>query len=279
MRRLAGFTTAPQLVKARSRIAPLGIGSQFGLTGPGGGKGRAVSVSRFYRWAALSEHPAAAALRRIRSAFLQFDLPVPHLLAKVLLALFLGCRKVIKFVLRVLVCQPGFKAYCSSYGKGLVTSAHLPWVQGRGRIVAGDDVRIFGRISIAFAVRYSDAPTLEIGDRSSIGHNTSFVIGKRITIGKDCLIANDVSVFDAPGHPTDAVLRRQGAPAPPEAVKPVTICDNAWIGQRGIIYPGVTIGEGAIVTAGSVVMNDVLPNTIVAGNPARRSSYVDLSKR
>jgi acetyltransferase-like isoleucine patch superfamily enzyme len=144
--------------------------------------------------------------------------------------------------------------------------------------VAGDDVRLFGRLQIVFAVRYSDAPTLEIGDRCSIGHNVTFVIGKRISIGNDCLIANDVSVFDAPGHPTGAALRRQGAPAPAEAVKPVTIGDNVWIGQRGIIYPGVTIGEGAVVSAGSVVMNDVLPNTIVAGNPARRSSYADLSK-
>jgi acetyltransferase-like isoleucine patch superfamily enzyme len=195
-----------------------------------------------------------------------------------MLALFIGCSTVLKFFVRVLFCQPGFKAYCSSCGKGLVTSTHLPRVEGKGRIVAGDDLRIFGRISIAFAVRYSDDPTLEIGDRSSIGHNVSFVIGKRITIGRDCLIANDVSVFDAPGHPMSAALRRQGAPAPAEAVKPVTIGDNVWIGRRGIIYPGVTIGEGAVVAAGSVVMNDVLPNTIVAGNPARRSSYADLSK-
>jgi len=234
-------------------------------------------VSRFYRWVALSDHRAAATLRRIRSAVLQFDLPVPHPLAKLMLALFLGCRKAIEFSVRVLFCQPGFKAYCSSYGKGLVTSTYLPRVQGKGKIVAGDDVRLFGRLSIVFAIRYSDAPTLTIGDRCSIGHNVTFVIGKRITIGSDCLIANDVSVFDAPGHPTSTALRRSGAAAPAEAVKPVTIGDNVWIGQRGIVYPGVTIGEGAVVCAGSVVMTDVLPNTIVAGNPARRSSYADLS--
>ena len=62
------------------------------------------------------------------------------------------------------------------------------------------------------------------------------------------------------------------------AVKPVTISDNVWIGQRGIICPGVTVGEGAVVSAGSVVMTDVAPYTIVAGNPARRISYADLSK-
>ena len=233
---------------------------------------------RFYRWAALSDHWAAAVLRWIRSALLNLSLPMPHFLAKLMLAVFLGCRRLFKFFVRVFLCEPGFKAYCSSYGKGLRTTTHLPWVQGKGRIVVGDSVKIYGRIAIAFAVRYSESPTLEIGDRSSIGHESSFVIAKRIVIGKDCLIANEVIIFDAPGHPTSALLRREGGAAPPEAVKPVTLCDNVWIGQRGIIFPGVTIGEGAVVSAGSVVMSDVAPYTIVAGNPARRISYVDLSK-
>jgi len=145
-----------------------------------------------YRWAALSDHWAAATLRRVRSAFLQFSVPVPHPLAKLTLTVYLAGRTVVKFFVRVLLCQPGFRAYCSSYGKGLVTSTHLPWVHGKGRIVAGDHVRIYGRISIMFAVRYSAEPTLEIGDRSTIGHNSTFVIGRRITIGNDCLIANDV---------------------------------------------------------------------------------------
>ena len=239
--------------------------------------GNSVRVGRFSRWAALSDHWVAAALRRTRRAFLGFSVPVPHALARVLLACFLGCRTVFKFFIRVFICAPLFKAYCSSYGRRL-TATRVPWVQGHGRIVVGDDVRINGRIAITFTVRYSDTPVLEVGDGSSIGHNTSFVVGKRISIGKDCLIANDVIMFDAPGHPTNAPLRRVGAAAPPEAVKPVTISDNVWIGQRGIICPGVTVGEGAVVSAGSVVMTDVAPYTIVAGSPARRISYADLSK-
>lgn len=48
-----------------------------------------------------------------------------------------------------------------------------------------------------------------------------------------------------------------------------TIKDNAWIGMSAIILKGVTVGEGAIVAAGSVVTKDVPPHTIVAGVPAR----------
>lgn len=51
--------------------------------------------------------------------------------------------------------------------------------------------------------------------------------------------------------------------------KPVKICRRAWIGAGATILPGVTIGENAVVGAGSVVTKDVEPDTIVAGNPAK----------
>ena len=50
--------------------------------------------------------------------------------------------------------------------------------------------------------------------------------------------------------------------------KPIHIKNNAWIGTRSIILKGVTIGEGAVVAAGSVVTKDVPDYTLVAGNPA-----------
>ncbi|MFD0830617.1 acyltransferase [Mucilaginibacter boryungensis] len=51
--------------------------------------------------------------------------------------------------------------------------------------------------------------------------------------------------------------------------KPIKICSDAWIGMNCIILKGVTIGEGAIVAAGSVVTKDVPAWTVVAGNPAK----------
>ena len=50
--------------------------------------------------------------------------------------------------------------------------------------------------------------------------------------------------------------------------KPIMIMDNIWIASGAMILPGVTIGEGAVVTAGSVVVKDVEPWTVVGGNPA-----------
>ncbi|WP_442862504.1 DapH/DapD/GlmU-related protein [Bacillus sp. USDA818B3_A] len=57
--------------------------------------------------------------------------------------------------------------------------------------------------------------------------------------------------------------------------KPIIIEVNSWIGQRAIILPGVTIGEGAVVGAGSVVTKDVEPCSIVGGNPAKHIKYRD----
>jgi acetyltransferase-like isoleucine patch superfamily enzyme len=59
----------------------------------------------------------------------------------------------------------------------------------------------------------------------------------------------------------------------------VAIERDAWIGAGVIILPNVTIGEGAVVGAGSVVTRDVAPFTIVAGNPARLLRHVELSDR
>jgi maltose O-acetyltransferase len=53
------------------------------------------------------------------------------------------------------------------------------------------------------------------------------------------------------------------------APRPVVIHDRVWIADRAIIMPGVTIGEGAAVGAGSVVITDVPPRTLAMGNPAR----------
>jgi acetyltransferase-like isoleucine patch superfamily enzyme len=145
-------------------------------------------------------------------------------------------------------------------------------------LLVGDDVVVDGKCAFIFAARYCDDPTLSIGNRSRIGHNCAFTIAKRITIGDNCRFASDVWLFDSSGHPLDPDERRAGLPCGPDQVRPVTVQDNVWIGRRAIVFPGVTIGENSVVSAGSVVMSDVPPNTIVAGNPARKIGTVSPSE-
>jgi len=87
-------------------------------------------------------------------------------------------------------------------------------------------------------------------------------IGKGTMIGPNCVITD--SDFHAPWPPET----RLTTPAC-ERDRDVTIGDDVWLGMRCIVLKGVTIGDGAIVAAGSVVTRDVPPATIVAGTPAR----------
>lgn len=218
---------------------------------------------------ATSDDAVSRSARSAVRAFRRFTLPAPVLIVRPALWIYLALRTAIHVVRRLFIAEPLFKAYCTEYGPGLRTGIFVHWVQGRGDIRIGRNVKLEGKSSFSFASHFSDRPLLRIGDDTYVGHNCTFAIGKSITIGRHCLLANEVSLFDSGGHPTDPVARRTGAPPPPDKVRPIVIGDDVWIGQRSIIFPGVTIGDGSIVSAAAVVRTDVPPNAIVAGNPAK----------
>jgi acetyltransferase-like isoleucine patch superfamily enzyme len=126
-------------------------------------------------------------------------------------------------------------------------------------------------------LRYAEPPRLTIGDGTGIGHSCSFTVGREIRIGKNCRIASSVQFFDTPGHPTDPAARLRAEPARQEDVRPIAVGDNVWIGSNAIIFPGVVIGDNSVVAIGSVVMSPVPANVVVAGNPARQISKIDVS--
>ncbi len=165
--------------------------------------------------------------------------------------------------------SPCSRRPASSAARACAPGSFVHYVQGRGDIVLGANVWLDGKSTISFAARFDDRPTLEIGDGSSIGHLTVFTIGKRVTVGKNCIISGDTLIFDSNGHTSDPIARRNHEPPPLDQVRPVTIGDDVWIGKRCIVFPGVRIGDCSIVSAGSVVRRHVPPYTVVAGNPAQ----------
>jgi acetyltransferase-like isoleucine patch superfamily enzyme len=227
-------------------------------------------MSRQLRFLANSDHPSARFVRWVYCGSRSFSIPAPKVILKPLLWCYLGGRSLWHTFRRVAIAEPLFKAYCKQYGRRLRTGIYLHWIQGDGDIVIGDDVQVDGQCSISFAARFADRPLLRIGDHTKIAHHCRLTIGKEIRIGRHCLVASNVCMFDSSGHATDPELRRQGSPPPEDRVRPITLEDNVWIGRHAIIFPGVTIGEGSIVSAGAVVMTDVPPYTVVAGNPARK---------
>lgn len=104
-----------------------------------------------------------------------------------------------------------------------------------------------------------------IGNNSGIGENCrlqgTVTIGDNVMMGQDVLIFTSNHSFER----TDIPMQEQGY----QGEKPVVIGNDVWIGARAIVLPGVTVGDGCIIGAGSVVTKDVPPYTIIGGNPAR----------
>jgi carbonic anhydrase/acetyltransferase-like protein (isoleucine patch superfamily) len=223
-----------------------------------------------YRTLALSDHPLAKAARSIRNRFLNFSLPAPRVIFLPILWLMVGVRETWYFLYRIFVCEPLFKMQCKSYGKNLHTGVFLHRVFGKGDLILGDNVFVDGKCHFMFGTRFTEKPTVQIGDNSGVGHNCTLIVGKGIAIGKNCRMGINVYMFDSPGHPLDPARRMAGEPPDTESVRPISIGDNVWIGAGAVIFPGVTIGDNSVVSLGSLVMSDVAPNVVVAGNPARK---------
>lgn len=222
------------------------------------------------RRVANSKHPAILFARRLHHARRALHVPLPRPLLLAYRSIYLVVRSAFYTLYRIFVCQPLFRASCASVGRGLRLGSHVHWILGPGRILIGNDVTIDGKCIFQFARRFSDEPTLSIGDRTTIGHGSSFTVARSITIGSDCLIASQVHIFDSSGHPLDPTRRRAGQPQLTDEIKPVLIGDNVWIGHGATVFPGVTIGDGAVVAAQSVVVNHVAAYSLVAGYPARK---------
>jgi acetyltransferase-like isoleucine patch superfamily enzyme len=106
-----------------------------------------------------------------------------------------------------------------------------------------------------------------IGSHTHVGYGVEInATGGKVEIGDGVAIASQASLMNA-NHKCSSreiPIINQGTEK-----GTITIEDQVWIGTKAIILPGVRIGKGAIVGAGSVVTHDVLPFTVVAGVPAK----------
>ena len=205
-----------------------------------------------YRFAVTASIPIPSAVK-----------PLGRLLYNLHYAGWMAVNRLITFFYR----EPLFRSRCESVGRRL-TMYLLPEAPGHTSLYLGDDVAIQGKIGV-YSGRVNDLAVLRIGNHVSIGHQVMFSCNQEIVIEDHVLIANNCTISDNDGHPVDAEARAAGLPPPASRIRPVRICEQAWIGAGCYILKGVTVGRGAIVGAGSVVTEDVPPFTVVAGNPAR----------
>lgn len=120
-------------------------------------------------------------------------------------------------------------------------------------------------VNIERGAKFGSGAGIKIGDNSGIGINasmpTSVIIGNDVMMGHEVLVLNRNHRFDR----TDVPMRLQDY----TGISEVEIGDDVWLGSRVTILPGVKIGSGSIVGAGSVVTKNVPEFSVVAGNPAK----------
>lgn len=128
-------------------------------------------------------------------------------------------------------------------------------------------------IRIAPGANFASGSLVSLGCNSNLSRNC-WILGD-VTIGNDVMMAPDVTIL-ALNHTFENINKTmicQGQ----QAMKPVIIGNDVWIGTRAIILPGVSIGDHVIIGAGSVVTKSVPDWAIVGGNPAKIIKMRDFS--
>jgi len=173
--------------------------------------------------------------------------------------------------------RPPLPSKFAAFGDGAVVVPPAR-VNGAEHIEIGDGVVILEYAWLAvFPQPGLPAPRLRIGRGTHIGRSCHIACVGEVTIGEEVLTADQIFIadtyhaFENPQLP----ISQQGVADP----KPVVIGPGAFLGIRSAVLRGVTIGENAYVAAGAVVVDDVPPRTVVAGNPARPvRAYDDAAK-
>lgn len=133
----------------------------------------------------------------------------------------------------------------------------------------GENVSVGGNFTCGFGYN------IHIGTNVSINLNCTFIDCNRIIIGSNVLIAPCVHLTTAT-HPIELAERltpewsaESGEYFCRTYALPIIIEDGCWIGANVVILPGVTIGHGSVIGAGSVVTKDIPPNVVAVGNPCK----------
>lgn len=113
-------------------------------------------------------------------------------------------------------------------------------------------------------IKGTENSEITIGNHCFFNHNVSLTCDKKIEIGDECNIANNVVIVD---H--DHKMKKSGIDGSLNS-EPVKIGNKVWLGANTIITKGVTIGDGSVVAAGGVAVSNIPPHFLYGGLPAKK---------
>ncbi|MFK7800600.1 MAG: acyltransferase [Anaerolineae bacterium] len=138
-----------------------------------------------------------------------------------------------------------------------------PLIHDAGKIIIADRCRFIATMG---GLELGTGPdgTLEIGENTFINYGTSIAAMQHVKIGRDCNIGTYCMIMDNDFHRLEPEHRNEQ----PDSA-PIVIGDNVWLGGRVIVLKGITIGDGSVVAAGSIVTKDIPPRSLAVGSPAK----------
>lgn len=145
----------------------------------------------------------------------------------------------------------------------LIGKAHF---RLRGTTNIGDRFRVDGLVGVI--IKVEPGASLSIGDRVYINAGAFIEAHHELIIGNDVLMAPFASIIDDDRH--------QVEPGAGLCKGPTIVGNNVWLGRNVAVLPGVTIGDGAVIGANSVVTKSIPPNSFAAGSPAQVVRKLDI---
>ncbi len=178
----------------------------------------------------------------------------------------------IKIKLNMKKLKKSFKSFGELSGFGSLGYGNDCHIQGNQYISIGNHSWIGHSSSICVLESkvggvHQNLPQLSIGDNVKVTSNLKVTCAENIVIEDNVLIAPYVFITDL-NHGMDPTVE-EGYSNQPLITKKVFIGNGVWLGQQVCVLPGVSIGEHAIIGAGSVVTHNIPPYTIAAGCPAK----------
>ncbi len=227
------------------------------------------NINHTKQWAKTSDSFLARLIKTLWFKTKAIEMPNIPFVFKLLYFVHLVIKHVISDVLRIIYYTPLIKSRLKNNPKQLYLYGGLPVVIGSLDIFMGDHVRLAAMTTISGRAVGHNIPQLRIGDNVDISWRTSISVGKSISIGNNVRIAGDCYLAGYPGHPINAKLRALGKPDEDSQVGDIILEDDVWLATGVKVMPGVTIGRGTIVAAGSVVTKNLPRFVLAAGVPAK----------
>lgn len=147
-----------------------------------------------------------------------------------------------------------------------ITGRHVH-LRIRGAVLVGKYFKALGE-SWASRIYVDSDAILQIGNDFRMSSGASIDVFHKVVIGNNVMMAPFSSIIDDNCH-----LVEQGSVS---YERPVVLGDNVWLARNVAVLPGVTIGSGSVITANSVVVRDIPPNSLAGGNPAKVIRTLDI---